>query len=183
MTSETPSNKPSLVSRYSALVTALTADTDTQFVLSGKTYSKSAVLGVLSAYADAHQATAARRQAWMAAVGVEDTALANARTVRSELKTFLQGRLGKTSPDLARYGFEPAKVPTRTVAEKAAAVAKNKATRTARHTMGSTQKKSVKGTVPAPAAQPSAAATPVAPGNAASAPPAGSSGGTGPHVP
>jgi hypothetical protein len=163
MTTETPSNKPTLVSRYSSLITALTADADTQFVLGGKTYTKAAILGMLSTYVDAHQATATRRQAWKAAVGEQETALTNARPVRAQIKTFLQGRLGKTSPDLTRYGFEPAKVPTRTVAKKATAIAKNMATRKARNTMGSKQKKEVTGasTTTAPAAPP-AAPTPVA---------------------
>jgi hypothetical protein len=147
MTTERPTNKPSLVSRFSALSTALAADQDTQFVLAGKTYTKAAILGILAAYVDAHQATASRHQAWMTAVGEEQTALANARPIRAQLKTVLQGRLGKTSPDLARYGFDPGKVPARSVANKAVAIAKNVATRKARNTMGSQQKKGVKGDV------------------------------------
>jgi hypothetical protein len=62
------------------------------------------------------------------------------------------------SPDvLADFGLEPLKTGKATVATKAAALDKSKATRTARHTMGSVQRKSVKGAVPAPATSPAQA--------------------------
>jgi hypothetical protein len=53
------------------------------------------------------------------------------------------------SPDtLAVFNLTAPKAAKRTVATKSAAVAKSKATRTARNTMGSKQKKSIKGSVP-----------------------------------
>ena len=48
---------------------------------------------------------------------------------------------------MVTYGFDPAKSPKTTVNAKATAKAKAKATRTARGTMGSAQKKDVKGDV------------------------------------
>jgi hypothetical protein len=52
------------------------------------------------------------------------------------------------SPDvLADFGVSPKKRATQTVEQKAAAAAKRKATRAARKTMGSQQRKSVKGNV------------------------------------
>jgi hypothetical protein len=52
---------------------------------------------------------------------------------------------------LADFGFTAPKKRTLTPGQKAVAAAKAKATRTAPHTMGKVQKKSVKGTAPATA--------------------------------
>jgi hypothetical protein len=58
----------------------------------------------------------------------------------------------KDASIISDFGFTPQKAPARTVANKATAATKAKATRTARHTMGAKQKKSVTGTTTAPAA-------------------------------
>ncbi|HEY8038669.1 MAG TPA: hypothetical protein VIF15_02705 [Polyangiaceae bacterium] len=61
---------------------------------------------------------------------------------------FVKSTFAKSPDVLADFGLKPKKVPTPlTVEEKAAAVAKRKATRASRKTMGSRQKKAVKGTV------------------------------------
>jgi hypothetical protein len=82
---------------------------------------------------------------------------------------------------LADFGITPPKARTPLSADqKAAAVAKRKATRAIRHTLGPKQKKNIKGTVPATAPQNSAppATTPATPSTAttpaAPAPKAGS---------
>jgi len=68
----------------------------------------------------------------------------------------------KDASIISEFGFAPLKEPARPVAVKAAAATKAKATRTARHTMGAKQKKSVTGTTTAPAATtPATPATPV----------------------
>jgi hypothetical protein len=184
MTTETISNKVALVTRYSTLATAMAALPDTEFSLGGKTFAKSSLIALFSAYVTAHQTATGDRQAWRKSVGDATAALEAASPVRALVKTFLQGRLGKTSPELAGYGFEAAKVPKRTVAAKAVGVTKNKATRKARNTMGSRQKKSVKGVVvtTSPAA-PSTASQPVVPGPVASAPSQGTTGAATPRNP
>jgi hypothetical protein len=82
------------------------------------------------------------------------------------------------SPDtLAEFGMTAPKKAERSAAVKAGAVAKNKATRVARHTMGKNQKKAVKGAVnatlvvaPVDASKPSGAtATPAVPAPQAAA--------------
>jgi hypothetical protein len=63
-------------------------------------------------------------------------------------ESYLRGVYGSQPDVLAEFGLQPKKVRTpATVASKAAAVAKRTATRAARHTMGSVQKKAVKGDV------------------------------------
>jgi hypothetical protein len=88
------------------------------------------------------------------------------------------------SPDvLADFGLTPKKAPTTpTVDAKAAAAAKRAATRAARNTMGSKQRKAVKGDVTAVVITPikatPVAATPAGP----SAPNGGTTAGTAPHT-
>ena len=147
MTTETASNKPTLVSRYATLATALQAAPDTEFVLGGKTYPKTAVVSALSAYTAANQTAAAEKLKWKKAVADEKAALAGARPLRALVKTYLQGKLGKSSAELTSYGFDPAKAPKTTVKAKATGQAKSTATREARNTMGALQKKDVKGDV------------------------------------
>ena len=125
---------------------------------------KSAVVDVLSAYVKANGTAAAGKLQWRKAVADEKSALAAARPVRALLKTFLQSRLGKASPQLNGFGFETTKAPRASAKTKAAAVDKNKATRAARHTMGTTQRKRVKApTPPSPEPVPTASTQPAQP--------------------
>jgi hypothetical protein len=90
------------------------------------------------------------------------------------------------SPDvLAGFGLKPKKARTPlTIDQMAAAAAKRKATRAARHTMGSKQKQKVKGTITTIVSPPSAdAPVPVAPAVAsAPTPVGGASAGTAPRA-
>jgi len=59
--------------------------------------------------------------------------------------------MGKSNPDLTKAGIKPAKAHAKlSAAAQAKKNAASKATREARHTMGSKQKKAVKGVVPPP---------------------------------
>jgi hypothetical protein len=91
------------------------------------------------------------------------------------------------SPDvLADFGLRPKKARTPlTVEEKAAAAAKRKATRAARHTMGTKQKKGVKGAVTGVVVTPVTAPQPIATVSTGSTAPAASTGvttGATPHT-
>jgi hypothetical protein len=91
------------------------------------------------------------------------------------------------SPDvLADFGLTPKKAKTPlTVEAKAAAAAKRKATRAARHTMGTKQKKGVKGAVTGVVVTPITAAPPVATaptGPSAPATSTGTTAGSTPHT-
>jgi hypothetical protein len=84
----------------------------------------------------------------------------------SSLKHVVQGMFSQSPDTLADFGLKAPKAGKKTVAVLATAVAKSKATRAARHTMGSKQKEGVKGTIPgaspAPAPSPTAAPAPTA---------------------
>lgn len=77
--------------------------------------------------------------------------------------TFVKASFSKSPDVLADFGLNPKNVRTPlTVEEKTVAAAKRKATRAARHTMGTKQKKGVKGTVTGVVVTPITAAAPVA---------------------
>ena len=125
---------------------------------------------------DAAKATA------RAKVAAETNAMPALRTFMSAYVSFIKVAYG-TAPDaLADFGITPKARAQLTVEAKAAAAAKRKATRAARHTMGSKQRLGVKGDVtgitvtPITATQPTVAA----PGTIPSSPgaPATSTGAT-----
>jgi hypothetical protein len=71
------------------------------------------------------------------------------------LKAWVAGACGASSPQATTLGFQPPNRHPATVATKAEAQVKSKATRAERHTMGKRQKASIHGTVstpPSPAA-------------------------------
>jgi hypothetical protein len=67
--------------------------------------------------------------------------------VTRAFKRIVQGMFAESPDTLADFGLKPLKVGARTVATKVDAIARAAATRKARHTMGSQQKKEVKGDV------------------------------------
>jgi hypothetical protein len=82
-----------------------------------------------------------------AKLAAEKTDMTSLRIFMDAFVTFVKAAYG-TSPDvLADFGLHPKARTPLTVEAKAAAAAKRKATRAARHTMGAIQKKSVKGAV------------------------------------
>jgi hypothetical protein len=112
-------------------------------------------------------------------LAAETAQLPALRKFMAALVSYLKGAYAGSPDVLADFGITPKVRGTATVDAKAAAVAKRAATRAARHTMGSQQKKAVKGNVTGvvmtPVTEPVAAnppaAAPAAPANTA-APPA-----------
>jgi hypothetical protein len=132
--------------------------------LLGSTYTPAALVKLVQSRIDSANGSIATKATWHSTV-VEDKALnAKLTPVIRALRQYVINVFGEASPVLADFGFTASKRATRTPEEKAAAAAKAKATRAARHTMGKKQKKDVKGTVPttAPATSPSPAAPPTA---------------------
>jgi hypothetical protein len=162
MTTNKKDTKLEMSSTCAALLQGVNALPDSTFEMDGQTYAKAAVLGPLNAFIAAVAATTATHSAWLKAVQDEEAAAGAAHAMVAILKPYLRARLGKSNPALqSKFGVAPVKKAKKPVAVKSAAIAKSKATRAARHTMGSKQRASVKGTVAAPAAQ--APATPPAP--------------------
>ena len=157
---------------YQALVSGLQATfqpTDT-FVLKGGVLTRDQAIAQLGAYIAAGETTKSTRMQWISAVETERNILEQAAPVREGLRNILQARFGKDGTGLTTFGFRPAKAAKKTVTVKATALAKTAATRLARHTMGSVQKKSVTGNV---------VGITVTPLTASSPHPAGSTGGAG----
>ena len=137
--------------------------------LGGAAYTPADLVKLVQSRIDSSRTSSASKADWHSTV-LEDKALNTKVTpVIRALRQYVINVFGETSPVLADFGFAPPTRATRTPEEKAAAAAKAKATRAARHTMGPKQKKDVKGTVPATApatppspAEPPAVATPPA---------------------
>ena len=126
--------------------------------VNGKEMKISDVIAVYQDCLDARAQLSTKR----AEVKVAMATRANAESARAEADVALQGwatqKFGVGSTQALDFGFAPRKRATRTTEEKADAAKLALATRKARNTRGSVQRKSVKGTLDAPTA-PAAPAT------------------------
>jgi hypothetical protein len=118
----------------------------TTVVVNGTTFTMPELLAQLgiyhAAFTKAEQAEDARA---LAVKEREDIAVAAAKLLAGA-RTLLKGMLGKQNPALTAFGIAPDKTPTPlTVEQEVAKVAKGKATRVARHTMGKKQKAKLHG--------------------------------------
>jgi hypothetical protein len=148
----------------------------------GATFTPAQLIETLQALVDLHQAVDDARTALNAKIVEEVAKAPPLRSVATAFATFVKATFGNSPDTLADFGLKPRKASVpRTIEQNAAAAAKRKATRAVRHTMGTKQKKQLKGTVTtivAPAASP--ASTPVAPAPATGAP-ASAGGVSAPH--
>ena len=113
------------------------------------------------------------RATWQTAVKANRDQRAKTNSLISGVRQTLQTMFAGSIDTLADFGLKPRKTPAAMPPEeRAAAVAKARATRRARSTMGPKQKAKIKGTVPvaAPATEPSATAPTAQPGPASPAP-------------
>jgi hypothetical protein len=123
--------------------------------IAGKTYTPAEIVTLLQQQIDSASAVDA------AAAKLRDATQAF-RALSKGLVPFLDGfrhqvrnLFGDQAEALADFGIAPVKPATPlTVEQKAAASAKRRATRAARHTMGPKQKAAIKGAAPAPATPP-----------------------------
>jgi hypothetical protein len=174
--------KVELQTSYLALIGGLLANyqPDDVFELPTGDMTRDQLITEFQGFVSSAETTKSGYQAWRADVQDERTAELKVRPLRAGVKGVLVGKLGRSSTLLLTYGFTPAKVAVKSVAVKTGAVAKSKATREARGTKGSVQKRAITGNVTGviitpvtagPTASQPAAATPApAPaGSAASA--------------
>jgi hypothetical protein len=123
----------------------------TSLNLAGVVYTPTQLVALLQAYATAITALQALHAQLSAAVSEDRAQRKQMQVVLLALESFARNFFGSTSDKLADFGFAPRKASTVTVVTKAAALEKSKATRVARHTMGSKQKKSITGESDGPA--------------------------------
>ncbi len=168
---------------YAALIQGINGDLGTvdSFVLGKVTMTRADLLARFQARIDAANKVKTARAALQQAVSDERASDASVAPLRASMKKYLQARYGVTAPELQRFGFTQGRPGKPTPAVKASAALKAKATRVARGTKGTQQKKVIHGTVASPAAA-TTAVTPSAPAStqpvnaavapAATAPPA-----------
>jgi hypothetical protein len=157
-----------------------------QLVIAGGTFTPAQATtelqSIVTLFADVDAARASLK-AKLAAVHTEMPAR---RVFLSAFVSCVKGAFGNSPDVLADFGLKPKKAATaKTAEEKAAAAAKRKATRAARHVMGSKQRKAVKGAVTGIVVTPIEAPQPVSPaatGPAAPTPNGGAAAGTAPHT-
>jgi hypothetical protein len=119
----------------------------TQVMLAGGSFTPTQVTAKLQALVNLRNDVDAAKASTKAKLATEKTDMAPLRIFMDAFVTFVKAAYS-TSPDvLADFGLHPKARTPQTVEAKAAAAAKSKATRAARHTMGTKQKKSVKGAV------------------------------------
>ena len=145
----TAGTKVDIQTSYLALIAGLLAyyQPGDPFVLSTGTMTRDQVIAQFQHFVATMETTKANYQAWRASVEVEAGEAPQAASLRADVKSIVQGRFKKSSPTMLTFGFPPAKVAVKSTAAKTAAVAKAEATRAARGTKGSVQKKAVKGNV------------------------------------
>jgi hypothetical protein len=129
-----------------------------QLTLGNVVFTTASLVLLLQGQADAMTAqTAQQKTAEDALTALREMQTKNGPTIQA-LKDLLIAQFGSASQTLADFGLSPRKVRApMTVAQKAAAAAKRKATRAARGTTGPKAKLAIKGTAPAPTETPPAA--------------------------
>jgi hypothetical protein len=134
----------------------------TQVMVAGGSFTPTQVTERLQALVNLRTDVDAAKASTKAKLAAEKTDMAPLRTFMGAFVTFVKAAYG-TSPDvLADFGLHPKARTPQTVEAKTAAAAKRKATRAARQTMGSKQKKRVKGAVVGITVTPVTAPPPIA---------------------
>jgi hypothetical protein len=152
MTSTTKPTKATALAGVLALIAGIQKHFPTGSLTVGNVvFTTAALILLLQGQADAMTAqTTAQKTADDAMTALRALQTKNGPTIQA-LKDLLLAQFGSASQTLADFGLTPhkARAPL-TVAQKAAAAAKSKATRAARGTAGPKAKLAIKGTVPAP---------------------------------
>jgi hypothetical protein len=134
----------------------------TQIMLAGGSYTPAQITAQLQALVNLRTDVDAAKALTQAKLAVEKTDMPALRIFMDATVTFVKAAFGNAPDVLADFGLHPKARTPLTVEAKAAAAAKRKATRAARHTMGAVQKKSVKGAVTGIVVTPITAPQPIA---------------------
>jgi hypothetical protein len=127
----------------------------------GGSFTADQITSKLQTLVDLRAGVDAARAAAKAKIATEATQRPPLRAFMNALTAYVKVTFGTAPEVLADFGINPKARALLTVEEKAAAVAKRAATRAARHTMGSQQKKGIKGTVTGVLVPPISASAPI----------------------
>ncbi len=127
--------------------------------LDGTSYTDTQLVTFAQERANATAAVAAAYAAWRNAVKDERAKLDETETVFVALRHLVLAMFGPDFGTLSDFGIEPRKRPTPTTEQLSKKLARDRATRAARHTLGAKEKAKIKGEVDAtePAIPPSPA--------------------------
>jgi hypothetical protein len=139
----------------------------TALTILGKTYTRPELAAQIALYEGKYAKAEDLAVQARTAAEERDAEAPEARAFVAAAKGAIKTALGRKSANLTVVGITPDKTPAPpTVEEIQVRVAKAKATRAARHTMGKKQKAKIKGQVPPPAPPSPPAPPPPSPGNA-----------------
>ncbi len=150
MGSNTPKrNRSDQTTAERALISGLVqhATAIPSMVLSGAFQTTTDLVATLQARVDSAQAVHSTRAAWLAALQAEQDERERTRTYVAGLRQALIAAFGEQVDTLADFGLTARARHVRTPEEKLAVAAKARATRAARHTLGSRQRAAIRGTV------------------------------------
>ena len=145
-------NRPSVKTRNTSVMAGIDKRITGNVTLGGVTYTPASLKAVFSDENTAISDSEAKHQQWQDQVQATNSASAKADAVYELLRSYVISQYGKqANAVLGEFGIPvPKPKGPQTPAAKVAAAAKAKATRQMRHTMGSVQKKAVKGTIEVP---------------------------------
>lgn len=123
------------------------ATTLASFVIAGQVIKTADIIATLTARQTTAKAVESTRATWRAAVDADRAELQKSRALVLGVKQALRVMYAGSIDTLAQFGLTPRKPSAVKPATRVAAAAQAKATRAARHTTGSKQKKGIKGTV------------------------------------
>jgi len=127
--------------------TAKHLTTATPVAFLGGSFTPAQITTELDQVATLRSAVNTAKAAVIAKLATEKADLPSLRTFIAAYNAYLKVTFGSSPDVLADFGMVPKARSTPTTATKAAAVVKRTATRAARHTMGTKQKKAVRGDV------------------------------------
>jgi hypothetical protein len=130
------------------------AQTITSIVIGGTAMTTKDIIATLQTLIASANTVQSAKATWQSTIKADQDERTKLKTFVSGLKQALLVAFAGSIDTLADFGLTARKVRVLTPEQKTAAAAKAKATRAARHTVGTKQKKAIKGTVPttAPAA-------------------------------
>jgi hypothetical protein len=152
-------NRPSVVARDQKFIAGITKRLSNvqSLAIAGKQFTPAEIIQLLQLQIDLNGKIDPAKAAYTDAMAAYKNQSKLVTPVLAGFRAQIRNLFGNVAEVLADFGMAPNKPRTKpTLDARQEAVAKNKATRTARGTKGSKAKKAIKGTVPAKAPTPKA---------------------------